>query len=214
MISILEILGCFTQLVLLVVFKASTLPTLINGIFLWSIVLPYAFLMNTSDNKQRIIQTGWVNIFKNVFKLSANPNRIDIFNKSMIQQPPKPQTSNASDQPQKVVNKQRSLGVVSVSSTVPTTESKPIKTNSRSACTLDKNNLCDPIFNSKSLKQLNVKNVILETPKSGYVATNHLDVLSLACIKNNSLACKSKEQDLVLMDLELQSDKLFNFNDK
>ena len=211
MISILEIVGCFTQVVLLVVFKASSLPTLINGIFLWSIVLPHTFLMNTSHNKQRIIQSGWVNIFKNVFKLSANPNRIDIFGKSMIHNN---QTSNVCNQPQIVVNKQRNLGVVSASSTLPTTESKPINTSSPSACTLDKNELSDPIFNSKSLKQLNVTHVILETPKGGYVETNHLDVMSLACIQKNSPVCKSLEQDLVPMDLELQSDEIFNFKDK
>ena len=95
---------------------------------------------------------------------------------------------------------------------LPTTESKPINTNSPSACTLDKNELSDPIFNSKSLKQLNVKHVILETSKGEYAETHHLDVLRLACIKKNSPVCKSLEQDLVLM--ELQSDEIFNFKDK
>ena len=31
------------------------------------IVLPYSFLMNTSYNKERIIEQGWMNIFKNIF---------------------------------------------------------------------------------------------------------------------------------------------------
>ena len=205
MISILEILGCFTQVVLLVVFKAITLPTLINGIFLWSIVLPHAFLMNTSHNKQRIIQSGWANILRNVFKLSANPNHIDIVGKSMIHNN---QTFNASDQPKIGVNKPRNLGVVSASSTLPTTESNPIEINSLSTYTLDKNKSSDPIFNSKSLKQLDEKHITLENPK---VTRNHLDVLSLACIRKNSPACKSLEQYSIRMDLEQQSDEIFNF---
>ena len=31
------------------------------------VILPYSFLKNTSDNKERIIEQGWMNIFKNIF---------------------------------------------------------------------------------------------------------------------------------------------------
>ena len=31
------------------------------------VILPYSFLKNTSDNKERIIEQGWMNIFQNIF---------------------------------------------------------------------------------------------------------------------------------------------------
>ena len=133
MISILEILGCVTQVVLLVVFKTGTFPTLINGMFLWSIVLPYAFLMNTSHNKQRIIQSGWANIFKNIFKLPHN------------------QIVNASNEPQKEVNKPRNLGVVSTNSALPTTDMKRTNNKSLSTCTLNK---IRSVYSNLNLKSL------------------------------------------------------------
>ena len=193
MISILEILGCVTQVVLLVVFKTGTFPTLINGMFLWSIVLPYAFLMNTSHNKQRIIQSGWANIFKNIFKLPHN------------------QIVNASNEPQKEVNKPRNLGVVSTNSALPTTDLKRIRTKSLSTCTLNKNRSADPNLNSKSLKQLNKKRITLETPEIRY---GTLDVLSLVRVNKHVPACKFMEQDLILTDLEQESDEIFNFKDQ
>ena len=209
MISILEIVGCFTQVVLLVVFKASSLPTLINGIFLWSIVLPHAFLMNTSHNKQRIIESGWANIFKNVFKLSATPNSYNISGNSIE---PNNQILNASNNPQNKINQLPSLGVVSTTPTLPTTGSKRFKTISLSTCRPYRNNSAYPILNLESLKRLNKKHLVLETSKSECLKTNQLDVLSLACIKKQG--CKFSKQNLILTDLEQKSDEVFNFKDK
>ena len=36
------------------------------------ILLPYAFLMNTSHNKNRIVEYGWINVFKNLITKVTN----------------------------------------------------------------------------------------------------------------------------------------------
>ena len=149
--------------------------------------------MNTSHNKQRIIQSGWANIFKNVFKLPNN------------------QILNASDEPQKEVNKPRNLGVVSTNSALPHKDLKRIKTKSISACTFNKNRSADPNLNLSTLKQLNKKHITLETPEVGY---GTLDVLSLARVNKHAPACKFMEQDLILTDLEQESNEIFNFEDQ
>ena len=33
----------------------------------YHVILPYAFLMNTSHNKNRIVEQGWINVFRNLF---------------------------------------------------------------------------------------------------------------------------------------------------
>ena len=39
----------------------------IQSILLYFVLLPYAFLMNTRHNKNRVIEEGWKNVFKNMF---------------------------------------------------------------------------------------------------------------------------------------------------
>ena len=36
-------------------------------------LLPYAYLMNTNENKHRIIDDGWRNVFKNILNVSSAP---------------------------------------------------------------------------------------------------------------------------------------------
>ena len=45
---------------------------------LYMILLPYAFLMNTSHNKKRIVKYGWSNVFKNLIRKPNNIVRDDI----------------------------------------------------------------------------------------------------------------------------------------
>ena len=47
--------------------KFAGYGTLIQSILLYFVILPYVFLMNTSQNKDRVIEVGWVNVLKNVF---------------------------------------------------------------------------------------------------------------------------------------------------
>ena len=41
------------------------------------ILLPCAFLMNTSHNKRRVIEHGWTNVLRNTFGLSPTPSNPD-----------------------------------------------------------------------------------------------------------------------------------------
>ena len=46
--------------------KGSSFATLIQGMALHFVLLPFSFLMNTTDNKYRIVEMGWRNVFKNI----------------------------------------------------------------------------------------------------------------------------------------------------
>ena len=70
MISILESETNLAFLIILWYFKGTTYFSLILPLILHDVILPYAFLMNTSDNKNRIVEVGWKNVFKNLFRLS------------------------------------------------------------------------------------------------------------------------------------------------
>ena len=208
MILLLEILFSFIQLALLIIFKAHTFPTLINGIFLWSIVLPHSFLMNTSHNKRRIIEIGWVNVLKNVFKLVA---RID--------GPQVPQNS--------VRKKDQQLSL-------PKQTTKQAKKTSVLSSTTDKS--FEDICNSKSInvKSLSEQNYVekssgdLEAHRK-YVKSEKGNIIPLNSSKNTSILvkqdsiCRIKDnytthnaamQELRIIDIEDYSDSLFNFKVK
>ena len=44
----------------------TSFATLLQFLIIYFIILPYAFLMNTSHNKNRVIEHGWKNVFKNI----------------------------------------------------------------------------------------------------------------------------------------------------
>ena len=44
----------------------TSFGTYVVMVFLYMIILPYCFLMNTSHNKNRIVEHGWKNVFNNV----------------------------------------------------------------------------------------------------------------------------------------------------
>ena len=52
--------------------------TLIEILILYMIVLPYAFLMNTSHNKDRIMEHGWKHVFQNLLGNSSQNNVANI----------------------------------------------------------------------------------------------------------------------------------------
>ena len=39
--------------------------------FLQNIILPYAFLMNTRENKYRIVDQGWIHVLRNTLNISS-----------------------------------------------------------------------------------------------------------------------------------------------
>ena len=77
MISVLEMIGGIINLTLVLMFKTTTFPVVINSMIIYLIILPRAFLMNTSHNKNRIIEHGWRNVLRNTFGLSPKPSRVD-----------------------------------------------------------------------------------------------------------------------------------------
>ena len=56
--------------VLLCIHEKQNFVTLIQGMGLYLVLLPYVFLMNTSHNKNRIMVRGWKNVFKNIIGCS------------------------------------------------------------------------------------------------------------------------------------------------
>ena len=59
-----------TFIVVLWYFKGTTFFSLLLPLTLYLVILPYAFLMNTSENKNRIVDLGWKNVIRNLFRLS------------------------------------------------------------------------------------------------------------------------------------------------
>ena len=75
-ISISEVVGCFFILVITTITGTKTVAMFLFRL-LEFVVLPYAFLMNTRENKFRIVEEGWSNVFRNTlnsFHLSAPCN--------------------------------------------------------------------------------------------------------------------------------------------
>ena len=58
--------------VIVVIFVWITVRTthlsMIQALALYMVIIPYLFLMNTSHNKNRVVEYGWGNVIKNVFR--------------------------------------------------------------------------------------------------------------------------------------------------
>ena len=70
--TILEVFGSVTFVIHVLIVKRPTLSTLIHGMCIYMIFVPYAFLMNTSHNKGRIIEDGWENVIRNIFGMKTS----------------------------------------------------------------------------------------------------------------------------------------------
>ena len=66
-ISIIESTTMISYTIAVAITVRTSYGTLIYLLLLYMIILPYSLLKNTSDNKERIIEQGWMNIFKNIF---------------------------------------------------------------------------------------------------------------------------------------------------
>ena len=77
MISLLELLSNVVYMVIIVSTVKTSYTTLIQIMFLYMILLPYTFLMNTSHNKKRIVEYGWSNVLKNLIIKPNNSIRDD-----------------------------------------------------------------------------------------------------------------------------------------
>ena len=75
--SILEMICTFLTIMVVVIFKTATFPVIISNMITYLILLPCAFLMNTSHNKRRVVEHGWRNVLRNTFGLSSMPSNPD-----------------------------------------------------------------------------------------------------------------------------------------
>ena len=80
--------------------------TLTLNMILYLIALPYGYLANTSDNKNRIVDEGWLNVGENMLKCSSNNNiykgqnhrtRVYMISNSQVVLSHKGNTSNIED---------------------------------------------------------------------------------------------------------------------
>ena len=77
--SLLELFGNATIVVHVVYTKSATFSTLIHNMIFYCILSPHVFLTNTSDNKYRIVEYGWKNVIRNLFRretISAPDKRV------------------------------------------------------------------------------------------------------------------------------------------
>ena len=65
-ISLIEMGTNVLHTTLLKYFRGTNFYNLLQSMIVYDIVLPYAFLMNTSHNKKRVVESGWKNVFKNI----------------------------------------------------------------------------------------------------------------------------------------------------
>ena len=72
MVSLLELLSNVTYIIIVYFTVKTSYTTLIQIMILYMILLPYSFLMNTSHNKNRIVEYGWSNVIKNVLMKQKN----------------------------------------------------------------------------------------------------------------------------------------------
>ena len=70
MTSFMELFGMATFIIHIALTKGTTYTTEIHSMTIYLVILPYAFLMNTSHNKNRIIEYGWKNVLRNFISRS------------------------------------------------------------------------------------------------------------------------------------------------
>ena len=72
-IAFIEMILTVLYVVMIAYYGSSHFTTLLILMVLYDVILPYAFLMNTSHNKNRIVELGWKNVLKNmIFRSGSN----------------------------------------------------------------------------------------------------------------------------------------------
>ena len=66
MTTLIELIGGVTFVIHLYLKKGTSSSTFLHAVVIKCVVMPYAFLMNTSHNKNRIIEKGWKNVLINI----------------------------------------------------------------------------------------------------------------------------------------------------
>ena len=65
--------------------RNTSIKGVIHTMIVYDIILPYSFLMNTSHKKNRVVDHGWKNVFKNLIRCSNDdfPGTEEPTNKTM-----------------------------------------------------------------------------------------------------------------------------------
>ena len=72
LITLIEFLGNLTMLLHLFFVESNPWSSIIHTMVFYDIIIPYALLANTKDNKNRIIDSGWKSIFKNLVRIKPD----------------------------------------------------------------------------------------------------------------------------------------------
>ena len=126
--TLLEHIGNATAIIHGVHFTTRSswrLSILIHEMFCYCVFTPYVFLMNTSDNKNRIIKYGWRNVLKNIM----GKHIVDTENETEVDDSEIPRPKKASDD-RNNDNKDTSGGNVGASTSNSNTQSIISKTTS------------------------------------------------------------------------------------
>ena len=67
-ISVFEIMGFVVISISCLIAQSALVGSILFPV-LQNIVLPYAFLMNTRENKYRIVEHGWTNVLRNILNI-------------------------------------------------------------------------------------------------------------------------------------------------
>ena len=66
LITLIEFFGNLTMFLHLFFVESNPWSPTIHNMVFYDIIIPYAFLANTNDNKNRIINSGWKSVLKNL----------------------------------------------------------------------------------------------------------------------------------------------------
>ena len=76
MISILETSTTLSYVFIVFFAIRTSYASILQLLVLYCLIVPYSLLMNTSHNKNRVIEHGWKNVFKNLFGKFNNSSQI------------------------------------------------------------------------------------------------------------------------------------------
>ena len=197
--TIVEFLGNLTYVIHLKIAKGSNLASATHFELIYAILIPYSLLKNTSDNKNRIIEAGWKNIFKNILGIKDN---------SAVEPSPDNESSvskKSSEVKNDSTTNQRSPDInetVSSSNVQRNTETKKVEilggTRSEIVASKGPNNkkiMLNSWFESSSLidirntkqiqSQCKAKDMTDEEANEKYMNANDIEILSVTELSNN-----------------------------
>ena len=76
-ISFLELSTTVLYTVIIKLNKGTSFYSLIYAMAVYDVILPYAFLMNTSHNKSRVVSLGWNNVILNILGINNTLQKED-----------------------------------------------------------------------------------------------------------------------------------------